>query len=157
MRVRQRAHKDCVDQAENRSGRADAEGEGKERDGGEAGILAELPNAVAVIGDHGVEAIASPFFANLFFQLFDTTSFGPRGTLRFFPHYVQMNFLLCERLEMGLNLLGRGLSPHDETKRDFAETSHKERHPGYLSTKKSRPPAKARFGSTCERIFGTAS
>ncbi len=24
-------------------------------------------------------------------------------------------------------------------------------------TKKSRPPAKARFGSTCERIFGTAN
>ena len=27
----------------------------------------------------------------------------------------------------------------------------------YESTKKTRPPAKARFGSVCERLFGTAN
>lgn len=49
----------------------DAEGEDEDRDGCEAGILAELSKTVAEIGDHGVKPIANTAFANLFFHLFD--------------------------------------------------------------------------------------
>ena len=84
IRVRQRPQQHAVYDTENCGGRADTESQGKESNNCEAGVLAKLPETVAAIGDHGAEPIANPFFANLFFHLFDAAKFDPRSALRFF-------------------------------------------------------------------------
>jgi hypothetical protein len=41
-----------------------------------------------------VEPIAKPFFANLFFHLFDSAQFDPRGTVRFVRRHARTNVFL---------------------------------------------------------------
>jgi hypothetical protein len=53
LRVRQRLEEEQVHQAEHRGVQADAEGEGQQRDGGEAGGLGELAEGEFEVGEHG--------------------------------------------------------------------------------------------------------
>ena len=91
------------DNAENGRGRADTEGQGKNGDGGEGGVLAELSNAVAAIADDGIKPIAKAFLANLFFHLFDTAQLDPRGPLRFLRRQACTNVFLDQHFEVGMN------------------------------------------------------
>jgi hypothetical protein len=101
----QRSQQNCLNQREDRSSGTDAEGEGQEGNGGEGGVLSELPDSVAVIGDHGMEPSANPFFANLLFHLFDAAEFDPRGALRFLQRHACANVFLRQHFEVGTNLL----------------------------------------------------
>jgi hypothetical protein len=73
--VGKRIEKKVVDNAKHRGCRTDTEGEGKDGDGSETRVLAELSDTVATIGDHGVQPIASAFFANLLLHLFHAAKF----------------------------------------------------------------------------------
>jgi hypothetical protein len=64
-----------------------------------------LSNGVTAIREHGAEPIANPFFANLFFHLFDTAKFDPRGTFRFLRRHARTNVLFYQHVEVGVNLL----------------------------------------------------
>jgi hypothetical protein len=64
-----------------------------------------LAEAVAAIGEHGAEPVAKPLFANLFFHLFDTAKFDPRGTLRFARRHARTNVFRYQHFEVGVNLL----------------------------------------------------
>src|SRR5713101_7371316 len=72
IRERKRAEYESIDIAEDRRICADPEGHGEDGDGREGGVLADLSNAVAAIGDHCVQPIANSRIAYLFFHLFDT-------------------------------------------------------------------------------------
>jgi hypothetical protein len=74
---------DRVDHTENGGGRADAEGEREDVDGGETRIFAELAEAIAAIEESGMEPVAHALVANLFVYLFDAAKFHMRGALRF--------------------------------------------------------------------------
>ena len=63
--VRQRPQQHAVHDAEDRRGRADAEGEGQDGDGGEARVLAELPKTVAAISAQREEPIPTLCSADL--------------------------------------------------------------------------------------------
>ena len=81
----QRPQKNRINHAEQRCVRTDAEGQRQDGYGGEAGILAQLPQAVAAVGEHRVQPIPNPFFANLLFYLFDAAQFNLSSTCRFLP------------------------------------------------------------------------
>src|SRR5260370_9407932 len=52
----------AINDAEDGSRGADAEGECKDGDGGEAGVLVELSDTVAALRNHGIKPIANPCF-----------------------------------------------------------------------------------------------
>src|SRR5207245_523822 len=83
--------------------------------------LAELAETIAAIGEHGVEPVAKPFFANLFFHLFDPSKFDSRGPLCFLRRHACANVFIGQHFQVGMNLLVE-VYPHDEMKKDFAET-----------------------------------
>jgi hypothetical protein len=62
-RVRQRSQQHAVDDAENGRRRADAERESENGDHRKAGMLAELPESVAAIGEQGTSSSTSTFTA----------------------------------------------------------------------------------------------
>ncbi len=69
------------------------------------GALAELAETIAAIGEHGAEPVAKPFFANLFFHLFDPSKFDPRGTLCFLRRHACANVFFYQHFQVGMNLL----------------------------------------------------
>ena len=52
-----------------------------------------------------MEPIANPFFANLFFHLFDTAKLDPRGTLCLFRRHARANVFLDQHFEVGIDFL----------------------------------------------------
>ncbi len=52
-----------------------------------------------------MEPVAKPFFANLFFYLFDAAQFDPRGTLRLLGRHARPNVFRYQHFKMGMNLL----------------------------------------------------
>src|SRR5260370_17660055 len=81
--IRQRLDKPLVHVTEDGTIGADAEGYGENGNGGEPGVVAELAETVAAIGDHGGQPVAKSFLANLFFHLFDTPKLDSPGALPF--------------------------------------------------------------------------
>ena len=79
MGVRQRPQQHAVYNAENCRGRADGQRKRKDHDGSGTGVLPELPETIAAIGDHRMQPITDSFFTNLFFHLFDAAKFYARG------------------------------------------------------------------------------
>jgi len=69
------------------------------------GVLAELAETIAAIGEHGAEPVAKPFFANLFFHLFDPSKFDPHGPLCFLRRHACANVFIGQHFQVGINLL----------------------------------------------------
>src|SRR5580693_730864 len=103
--VRQRPEQHAVDHAEDCRRRADGQRERKDHDCGGAGVFAELPEAITAIGDHRAEPAAKLLFTNLFFHLFNTSQFDPRGTLRFLGRHAGTNVFFSQQFEMGMNFV----------------------------------------------------
>jgi len=102
---RKRAEDESIDVAEDRRICADPESQGQDGDGCEGRVLAELSKAEAAIGDHRVQPIANSRIAYLFFYLFDTAKFDPRGSLRFLRRHTRTNIFLYQHPEVRTNLL----------------------------------------------------
>jgi len=88
-----------------------------------------------------VEPIAKPFFPNLFFHLFDTAKFEPRGTLRIPGPHACSNVFLDPHFGVEMNLLVE-ICVHATSYEEISqETSDfdKERHAAHLATKLPGP------------------
>jgi hypothetical protein len=105
---------------ENGGGRADAESEREDVDGGETRIFAELAEAIAAIEESEMEPVTHAFAANLFFYLFDAAKFHMRAALRFVRGACRHECFRRSTLRDGNELHGRDPRRRFETKKDSA-------------------------------------
>ncbi len=95
-----------------------------------------MAETVAAVGRHAAEPVAKPFFANLFFYLFDAAEFDPRGASRFLGRHACTNVLRYQQFEVGMNLLVE-VYLHAMTKKQISQETlefHQETHAEDLST-----------------------
>jgi len=73
----------AINDAEDGCGGAAAEREGEDGNSGESWRFTELAEGEAAIREDGMQPVADALFADLFFDLFDTTEFDACSALRF--------------------------------------------------------------------------
>ncbi len=77
--TRRTMQQESADEAEHLGIHADAKSESEHGNCCEAGVLAELTDTIAAIGENGVQPIAEALLADLFFDLRDAAEFDARG------------------------------------------------------------------------------
>jgi hypothetical protein len=101
----ERAKEEGADQAEDDGIGADAEGERKNGNDRENGILTELPKAITSIREYGMERAAETLFADLFFYLLEAAEFDASGALRFVGGHAVAEIFVSEEGEVGLDFV----------------------------------------------------
>jgi hypothetical protein len=104
LRDRQRPKEHDIDEAKNRGVRADSERERQNRDGSEAGILAQHARAEAHILPQGFEPHAWARAANFFLHLFDSAHLDARGAPRFLLTHSLLHFFIRQHFGVRANL-----------------------------------------------------